>query len=143
MQYIDFLPMDHFSTMFRISMIFAAVMFALVFGFFIYVAVRAFRTKKKNDASPRLTVDAKIVTKRMDVSTHNRPVSGDATGAHGYHSTTSTTYYATFQVESGDRIELEVPRNEYGLLVEGDTGRLTFQGTRYLGFARGTARDAL
>ena len=43
---------------------------------------------------------------------------------------------ATFQVESGDRMEFSVSGREYGLLVEGDTGRLTFQGTRSLGFAQ-------
>ena len=52
------------------------------------------------------------------------------------HTTSSTRYYATFQVESGDRMELYIPRNEYGLLAEGDRGKLTFQGTRYLGFER-------
>lgn len=41
-------------------------------------------------------------------------------------------YYATFQVESGDRMELSVSGTEYGLLAEGDMGKLTFQGTRYL-----------
>lgn len=49
---------------------------------------------------------------------------------------TFTTYYATFQVESGDRMELEVDDSDYGMLVEGDTGKLSFQGTRYLGFER-------
>lgn len=48
----------------------------------------------------------------------------------------STTYYATFQVESGDRLELCVSGGESGLLVEGDRDRLTFQGARYLGFER-------
>ena len=46
------------------------------------------------------------------------------------------SYYVTFLVESGDRIELCVSGTEYGMLVEGDTGRLTFQGTRYLSFER-------
>ena len=48
-----------------------------------------------------------------------------------------TTYFATFEVESGDRMELKVPDNEYGMLAEGDIGKLTFQGTRYKGFERG------
>ena len=39
-------------------------------------------------------------------------------------------------MESGDRMELEMAGSEYGLLVEGDNGKLTFQGTRYLGFER-------
>lgn len=40
----------------------------------------------------------------------------------------STTYYATFQVVSGDRMEFEIRDIEYGMLVENDKGRLTFQG---------------
>jgi len=54
------------------------------------------------------------------------------------HSTSSstTTYFTTFEVESGDRMELKVPDKEYGMLVEGDEGKLTFQGTRYKGFER-------
>ena len=43
-------------------------------------------------------------------------------------------------IVSGDRLELRLPGREYGLLTEGDTGLLTFQGTRYLSFERqGTA----
>jgi hypothetical protein len=49
---------------------------------------------------------------------------------------TSTSYYVTFQVASGDRMELHVSGREYGILIEGDYGKLTFQGTRYLGFQR-------
>ena len=52
------------------------------------------------------------------------------------HTTHSTWYYVTFEVESGDRIELGVNGTEYGMLVEGDYGKLSFQGTRYLGFER-------
>ena len=45
-------------------------------------------------------------------------------------------YYVTFQVESNDRMEFEVSGTEYGMLAEGDSGELTFQGTRYLNFRR-------
>ena len=47
-----------------------------------------------------------------------------------------TTYFATFQFESGDRLELEIPRDRFGYLVEGDRGKLHFQGTRFLDFQR-------
>lgn len=50
--------------------------------------------------------------------------------------TTDTTYYVTFQVESGDRMELRMTGRDYGMLFEGDRGTLHFQGTRYLGFDR-------
>lgn len=46
------------------------------------------------------------------------------------------TYYVTFQVESGDRMEMSVSGSEYGTLAEGDKGKLTFQGTRFLTFNR-------
>jgi hypothetical protein len=42
----------------------------------------------------------------------------------------------TFKVESGDQMELQMAGQEFGLLVEGEEGKLTFQGTRYLGFER-------
>ena len=56
--------------------------------------------------------------------------------SNGHHHHTHT-YHVTFEVESGDRMELKVSRNEYGMLVVGDSGRVSFQGTRYLGFERG------
>ena len=100
------------------------------------MAVKGIGQWNKNNHSPRLTVDARVVAKRMDVTHHHHPNAGDATGAHGYSATSSTSYYATFEVESGDRMELALSGGEYGLLAEGDRGRLSFQGTRYLGFER-------
>ena len=38
--------------------------------------------------------------------------------------TTSTRYFATFQVESGDRMELSVSGSEYGMLAEGEKVQL-------------------
>ena len=73
---------------------------------------------------------------RKLIKIHRFANNGDITGAHGYYSTSSTSYYVTFQVESGDRMELCVDGTEYGMLAEGDCGKLTFQGTRYLGFER-------
>ena len=55
---------------------------------------------------------------------------------HGYRTTSSTDYYITFQTKSGERIEFSVEDSEYGLLIEGDEGVLSYQGTRYLGFKR-------
>ena len=81
----------------------------------------------KNENSPRLTVPAKIVDMRRHTHHHH---------SNGHHSHTHT-YHVTFEVESGDRMELKVSRNEYGMLVVGDSGRVSFQGTRYLGFERG------
>ena len=110
------------------------LVFVLIIGIFVVTAVKGLSQWNKNNHCPRLLVTASVVSKRTNVSRHSHPNAGDATGAHGFHSTTSTSYYATFQVESGDRMELRVSRSEYGLLAERNQGNLSFQGTRYLGF---------
>ena len=115
--------------MFGMFGIMFTLVFLLVMGVFVTTAVRGLRQWNRNNHSPRLTVPATVVAKRTNVSHHHH-----SAGVH--HTTHSTTYYVTFQVESGDRMELHVAGHEFGLLVEGDQGKLTFQGTRYLGFER-------
>ena len=117
------------------SLLFPLV-FLLALGTILFSLVGNLRTWNKNNHSPRLTVQAAVVAKRTQVSRHRNANAGDATGAHGYTTSSVTTYYVTFQVESGDRMELQVGGAEYGMLVEGDTGKLSFQGTRYLSFQR-------
>lgn len=116
--------------------IIAFFVFVIVIGGIVVNLCRGVSQWNRNNHSPRLTVEAFVVSKRMDVSHHQHANAGDPTGAHGYHTTTSTSYYATFQVQSGDRMEFSVNGREYGLLAEGDSGKLTFQGTRYIGFQR-------
>lgn len=110
---------DTFNIMFTL-------MFCLILGMFIFTFIKGISQWNKNNHSPKLTVDATVVTKRNHVSHHH----------HNNHTTHSTSYYVTFQVKSGDRMEFHVSSSEYGMLVEGDYGKLTFQGTRYLGFER-------
>ena len=124
-----------FGTGFTIFQIMFTLVFVLVIGVFIVMAVKGISQWNKNNHSPRLTVPATIVAKRTNVSSHHHHNHG-GTGMH--HTTHSTTYYVTFQVESGDRMELHMEGHEFGLLIEGDRGMLTFQGTRYLGFERKT-----
>ncbi len=110
---------DMFSIMFT-------VVFVLVIGIFAVTIGKGIIQWSRNNASPRLTVPARVVAKRDEV--HRR--------RHDTHTHFSTTYYVTFEVESGDRMELQVQGTESGLMVEGDSGMLTFQGTRFLGFER-------
>lgn len=78
----------------------------------------------KNENSPRLTVPARIVD--MQRRTHHHHTGSSHHLSHSYH--------VTFEVDSGDRMELRVIRSEYEALAVGYSGKLTFQGTRYLGF---------
>lgn len=105
------------------------IAFILIFSVIIFVIVKSIAQWNKNNNSPRLSTDATIVTKREDFSHYN---SGDDMMS----SSTNTTYYVTFQVPSGDRIEFHISSNEYGMLAEGDRGNLSFQGTRYISFNR-------
>lgn len=125
-----------FGIVFNLFPIMFVIIFVIIIGMFVFTAVKGVGTRNKNNNSPRLTVSAVVVAKRMDVSHHRHANAGDITGAHGHHVSTSSWYYVTFQVESGDRMEFSVSGAEYGLLAEGDSGRLSFQGTRYLSFER-------
>ncbi len=122
--------MDSFFMGGGFSIMFTLV-FVLVIGTFIVTFVRGIGEWSKNNASPRLTVKATVVAKRTKVGHHHH---NQGTGVS--HSSSYTNYYVTFEVESGDRMELNVKGNEFGMLVEGDQGDLSFQGTRYLGFNR-------
>lgn len=125
------------SLMFAIAPIFIIVIFVAVVGVFVVTAVRGAAAWSRNNASPRLTVPAQVVAKRTDVTYHRHQAHGSHHGGMGAgHMTASTRCYATFQVESGDRMELQVSGPEFGMLAEGDEGMLSFQGTRYLGFER-------
>ena len=118
-----------FYTGFGLMGIVSSLIFLVVIGMFIFIAAKGISQWNKNNHSPRLTVPATVVAKRTNVS-------HDHHHNNMHHTTHSTTYYVTFQVQSGDRMELHVTGQEYGLLVEGDQGSLSFQGTRYLGFER-------
>lgn len=105
-------------------------MFITILGIIIFNAAKGVKQWNYNNHQPILTVDARIVTKRADVSTHY-----NHSDNHMHHHS-DTTYFITFEVESGSRMEFVVHSYEYGMLVEGDLGKLTFQGTRFLGFKR-------
>ena len=119
-----------FDVTFSIMQVIMLLVFVLVLGSIIVTLIRGVGEWNKNNQSPKLTVPATVVAKRSDV--HR--------GIETMH--TFTSYYVTFQVESGDRMELRVDGREYGQLAEGDFGELTIQGTRYLGFERRGSKAA-
>lgn len=107
-----------------IFMIIFGAIAVLVLGSILIKAGQGISEWSANNAKPVETEVAALVAKRTEVS--------------GGKNSTSTTYYATFELADGERGELEVSGSEYGKLAEGDRGQLTHQGTRYLGFVRQT-----
>ena len=120
--------MDYFGVAFQFTNIHTILTFTVVFVVVISSLVRNISQWHKNEKAPRLSVEAEVVAKR---SARQRPMSNKRYSGRDY-----TNYYVTFQFESGDRLEMHIPWNQFGYLVEGDRGKLSFQGTRFLGFER-------
>jgi hypothetical protein len=89
--------------------------------------VRAIAQWHRNNLQPVSSMSAQVVAKRTRVTGHNSP---------NYNGRTTTFYYCTFEDAQGTRHEFRVSGPEYGQLVEGDLGTLSYQGTRYKGFQR-------
>ena len=99
------------------------VLLAIAVGRGLFVWIR-------NNRSPVQTVNARVTSKRMKVSGHGISAARNASAANRVGSSVYTNYFITFEMELG------VKESEFGMLAEGDSGRLTFQGTRYHGFER-------
>lgn len=112
------------------SMILFEVMFSIVPILMIVIVVSrmrgVFRNSRINSKAPQLTVDARVVSRRTcGTYSSNDDINGG-----------TTHYYVTFEFLSGDRLEMEVQGYDYGMMVEGDIGKLCFKGNRFISFAR-------
>jgi len=98
------------------------VMFFLALSALIVYLFQHFTQWQRNRMAPRLSVGADVVSKRSDrfIPTDDAPPNGD--------------YFVTFEMEGGDRMELKLPGRDFWRIAEGDFGRLTFQGSRYIAF---------
>lgn len=114
-----------FGTFFDGMPVFFVIVFVIILAIVVTTLVRNITTWSSNNQQPRLNVEATVAGKRTRTSGGNQTA-------------VSTHYYVTFEVASGDRMELKVSGQAYGLMVEGDQGTLQFQGTRYLDFQRST-----
>jgi len=82
----------------------------------------AVRRRRIDRSASRMQVEARVVDKRSLIA--------------GSGASVDQRYYVTFQFPDGNRFELAVPASQAGMLIVGDEGRLEWQGSRYLGFAR-------
>ncbi len=130
--------MDDF--MFQVVPIFIGIIFVIVIGIIIFSVFKGIGQWHKNEQSPKLSVSAIVKSKRTNVSRRSNMHHHQENLQH-HSSTSHTSYFVTFEFESGDRMEFHVSGNEYGLLSEADIGILTFQGTRYLEFERNIVKN--
>lgn len=117
-----FSPVDNF--MFSAFPIIFFVIFGIVIFGFIFAIGKGISQAAVNKSKPIETVPARIIGKRP----HTWGGSGDS-AAH-------TSYYVTFELENGERVEMPVNDDFYGMHIEGDVGMLTHQGTHLMSFER-------
>lgn len=104
--------------------LFGGFVFVIVAGGFLYVIVRGIGIWMGNNASEVVTRAVTVIDKRTEVW-----------GGSG-ESSANTDYYVTYEMDDQSRVELPVRADRYGLMVVGDQGELTYQGTRFKEFHR-------
>lgn len=109
--------------------LFFKLFFLIIVGFFVFIIVNMVKLWMTNNASPLVIARSTAVTKRSEV--------WGGTGDSG----ASTSYYVTFELEDGSRVELQVQSRVFGLIVEGDLGELSYQGSRFMDFQRAEERS--
>lgn len=117
---MDAIEMQVFSVFLMVAIIFIIIIFTVI------------RQRYKNHRSPKIVANSTIIKKRKQRVNHS------SSGVAGPHVFPGAEYWVTFQLEGGESLELWLKENEteYNRLNEGDYGKLTFQGTRYLGFEK-------
>ena len=103
------------------------IMAIIVFGVIFFTMIKQWN---KNRYSPKLVVNAKVVEKRIKISKFLNQ-GGEIPRDEEFESC-----YVIFQLDNGEQIELWVKRSIYLKLSKGDRGKLSFQGTKYLGFEK-------
>ncbi|MNR27668.1 hypothetical protein D3C85_1449490 [compost metagenome] len=100
------------------------IIFVIVIGIFLFILIQSLAVWTSNNNAPIEDRSCKVVAKRIQFSGSSGDLSSNA------------SYYVTFEFDDLSRLELWIGRQQFGYMSEGDTGRLTFQGTRFQEFER-------
>ena len=110
---------------FRIFPVIFAIVFLGILGVFVFIGLRGFKGWLYNNRQQVYNDPVRVADKRTHVW-----------GGGTHHASANTSYYITFEFENGERQEFMVPDRVYGQTASGDTGTLTWQGTRFHDFQR-------
>lgn len=99
----------------------------LTFSFGIILNSLSFNkaVQRHNKKQPIISMQSTIVSKNLR-TLHNKIG----------RKTETNINYVTFELNNDERMAIIVPDYEYNLMVEGDTGSLTFQGSNFIRFER-------
>lgn len=117
------------------------IAFFAIIGVFIWRVAGVGRAKAQMAAAPEVQAQGRVVDKRVET------LSPGHTGVAELGSPNVVRvpmgdgsawqlYKITFEQASGERFELSVPPEQYGLIVEGDSGTVTMKGGDLLSFNR-------
>lgn len=80
---------------------------------------------------PIITVNSKVINKRVRTF-HDTQSYGDMIPSYNY----ITSYYVTFEMESEEKLEFSITDVEFENIAIGDTGKLSYQGSKFLAFEK-------
>lgn len=105
------------------------IMFASVIGISVLIVVSQWI---RNHRSPRIVTQATVLDKRVQVQHIRRK---KASGI-GYATDKMPIYYVLFEIEGGEKLEFLVNKVEYSKVKNNQSGRLTFQGSKFIRFEK-------
>ncbi|MEK5640067.1 hypothetical protein BK138_19115 [Paenibacillus rhizosphaerae] len=123
---------DFFDFMFRIFPFIFGIVFIIIVASFIMNGARYF----KNARTPRSSVYARVISKRMDIRHHSGSHHDNGSGFVNSSGSSRTYYYITLEFDNGERKEYLDVKHLYGLVAEGDEGYAAVQGDWIVGFER-------
>ena len=115
---------------------------AIVIVMMIVQFIRMGRQRAANAAAPEVQAQARVIGKRVE--NLGQSMSGGMPALPSRHTVVvrmgdDTVYQrnlVSFEQPGGERFEIEVPSEQFGLIAEGDTGTVTMKGTEFVAFAR-------
>ena len=115
---------DSLANFYMISFI---VMFCIIIGLSLIIVIRQWW---KNRHSPLIVTQATVIDKRIE----EHYIRSKRSAGIGYRTRKLLIYYITFNLEGGEHIEMRTNESVYSELQNGDYGKLTFKGSKYMGF---------
>jgi hypothetical protein len=92
------------------------ILLALIVSLVLFTAAKSVLRRLKGGNLPLLVVNARVASLRSEGERH----------------------FVAFEFPNGQPVEFEMSEKEIGALAQGDAGRLTFQGERFVSFKKFT-----
>lgn len=122
--------MEYFREIYRVFLIGEGRPLVLIFGGALLLVLLVMAVERLRIAlSPLRTVTATVV----EVDEHVSRTANIGSGPHRRHAS-SVTYFITFLLTGGEKVKLMVPSISAVCIQEGDQGKLTYRGHKYIAF---------